>query len=88
MGSAGIELPEWINEATVERAYALEGGAEILHKMSTDQLGHNYSAAGIKMEATESQLWREAYKSADGGDPMVQFRWIYGAAAELAGITG
>ena len=119
MGSVGIELPEWINEATVERAYgraqlhqekglmgmaeagmraarardgrllkALEGGAEILHKMSTDQLGHNYSAAGIKMEATESQLWREAYKSADSGNVMVQFRWIYGAAAELAGITG
>lgn len=119
MGAAGIELPDWINESTVERAYgramlfqkqgrmgmaeagmraarardgrllkALEGGAEILHQMSARQLGHNYNAAGIKMEATEAQLWREAYKSADSGDPMVQFRWIYGAAAHLAGLTG
>ena len=67
---------------------ALEGGAEILHQLSARQLGHNYSAAGIRMEATEAQLWKEAYKSADRGDPMVQFRWIYGAAAELAGLTG
>ena len=119
MGAAGIEVPEWINDVTVERAYgralrfqrqgkmgmaeaglraarardgrllkALEGGAEILHRMSVDQLGNDYSAAGIKMDATEAQLWREAYKSADSGAPMVQFRWIYGAAAELAGLTG
>ena len=119
MGAAGIELPDWINEITVERAYGralrfqregrmsmaeagmraarardgrilkdLEGGAEVLHRMSADQLGHNYTAEGIKMEATEAQLWREAYKAADSGEPMVQFRWIYGAAAELAGLLG
>jgi hypothetical protein len=119
MGAAGIELPDWINDTTVERAYgramlfqrqgkmsmaeaglraarardgrllkALEGGAEVLHRMSSSQLGHNYQAAGVKMEATEAQLWREAYKSADRGEPMVQFRWIYGAAAELAGLLG
>jgi hypothetical protein len=119
MGAAGIEIPEWITDTTVERAYgramrfqregrmgmaeaglraakardgrllkALEGGAEVLHRISSNQFGHNYKAAGIKMEATEAQLWREAYKTADRGEPMVQFRWIYGAAAELAGLIG
>ena len=116
MGAAGLELPEWVNATTVERAHAkalqaqrlqalgfaekgmraarardphlmkaLEGGAEVLLKLSERQLGKNYSVAGVRIDATEHQLWREAFVHADKGEPLIHFRWIYGAAAELAG---
>lgn len=116
MGAAGLELPDWINESTVERAHglaikaqrlgkrgfadkgmraarardpflmkAIEGGAEVLLKISERQLGH-YSVCGLRVDATEHQLWREAFIQADKGEPMIQFEWIYGAAAELAGL--
>lgn len=119
MGAAGVEIPEWINESTVERAYArslrfqeagkmgyaetglraarardsrllkcLEAGAEVLTKMSHDQLGQSFTHAGFRMDATEAQLWRAAFVAADEGDAPIQYRWIYGAAAELAGYTG
>ena len=117
MGAAGLELPEWINRSTVERAHglalraqktqaihfaekgmraarardphlmkALEGGAEMLLTISREQLGCNYVVAGVRLDATEHSLWREAFIQADKGAPMVQFEWIYGAAAELAGL--
>jgi hypothetical protein len=65
---------------------ALEGGAEVLLKMSERQLGASFVVEGKRIDATEYQLWREAYAAADRGDPMVQFRWVYGAAAALAGL--
>jgi hypothetical protein len=65
---------------------ALEGGAEMLLKISREQLGSNYVVAGVRLDATEHSIWREAYVQADRGAPLVQFRWIYGAAAELAGL--
>ena len=65
---------------------ALEGGAEVLLKLSREQLGTNYMVAGERLDATEHSLWREAYVQADDGAAMIQFKWIYGAAAELAGI--
>jgi len=36
--------------------------------------------------STETQLWREAYKTVDAGTPVEQLKWIYGAAAKLAGF--
>ena len=65
---------------------ALEGGAEVLLKMSERQLGASFAVEGKRVDATEYQLWREAYAAADRGSPMIHFRWVYGAAAELAGL--
>jgi len=116
--AAFTELPEWINEATVEEAYrrairaqqgrreriaalglraarerdarilkALEGGAEILRRMSERQLGvHGLDVAGRRVPATEYQLWRNAYTTADAGTPEANYAWIYAAAAILAGL--
>lgn len=66
---------------------ALQKGAEILQQISEDQLGvHGHDAAGIRVHATEFNLWREAYTAADRGEPLANFEWIYAAAAWLAGI--
>ena len=118
MGAAGIELPEWVNEKTVEYAHgrviqeqrkghvsianagmraakardgkllkALEGGAEILQAMNDRQHGPHMRINGVKYNGTtELQLWREAYKMCDKGEPMAQFQWIYAAAGIIAGL--
>ena len=118
MGAAGIELPEWLNEKTVEYAHgrvlaeqrkghvsianagmraarardskllkALEGGAEILQAMNDRQYGHHLEMNGIRYNGTtELQMWREAYKACDKGEPVVQLQWIYAAAGILAGL--
>ena len=39
------------------------------------------------MEHTESQMWREAYRLCDEGNPIQNFEWIYGAAAVLCGYV-
>jgi len=115
--AAYVELEEWINADTVERAYrkarmsqrdgrqnfadcgwraarardakllkTLEMATEVLRKMSEMQLGtHGHDVGGKNVEATEYQLWREAYKTLDAGEPMRHFEWIYGAAAWLVG---
>ena len=119
MGAAGVEVLDWVNPATVERAHGralhfqeigrmgyaetgmraarardskllkcLDAGAESLTQLSHEQLGQSYTHAGKRMDATEAQLWRAAFVSVDSGDPGIQYRWIYGAAAELAGYTG
>jgi hypothetical protein len=41
----------------------------------------------LYVEATEYQLWREAYKAMDEGRPMQHFQWIYGAAALMLGYA-
>ena len=108
MGAAGIEIPEWLNEKTVEYAHgrvmdeqrkghvsvaqagmraarardgkllkALEGGAEILQQMNDRQYGQHMVINGNRINGTtELQLWREAYKLADKGEPLYQFQWI------------
>lgn len=121
MGAAGVEIPEWINESTVERAYrralkaqrlrhenfaqkgmraarardghllkALEGAAEVLQAMQERQVGRYIRDPGTpfghRVDLTEYTLWREAYRLADEGKPTLHFQWIYGAAAELAGL--
>lgn len=65
---------------------ALDRGAEVMRALSGQQLGESHTHAGLRVDATEAALWREAYVSADRGSPMDQFRWIYVAAARLAGI--
>jgi hypothetical protein len=116
--AAFTELPEWVNEHTVEEAYrrasraqqyrreslarlglaaardrnarllkALEGGAEVLRRMSERQLGsQGLEVGGRRVPATEFQLWRNAYETADRGTPEANYQWIYGAAAILAGL--
>lgn len=115
-----VEIPEWINERTVEEAYrkacraqesrresvaaagmraakardpkllkALEGGAEVLHRMAVKQWSPSGTLAfhgGVRSAPTEANFWREAYTTVDQGEPMVQFSWIYAAAALLAGL--
>jgi len=121
MGAAGVEIPEWINESTVEEAYrralqaqanrrqsfadkgwraacardsrllkALEGGAEVLQRIQERQRGRTMRDATVpyshRVDLTEFSLWREAYRLCDNGSPTRHFEWIYGAAAELAGL--
>jgi hypothetical protein len=121
MGAAGVEIPEWINEATVENAYrralqaqanrrqafadkgwraahardsrllkALEGGSEVLQQIQERQHGRTMrdpsSPYSHRVDLTEFTLWREAYRLCDEGSPSRHFEWIYGAAAELAGL--
>lgn len=121
MSAAGIEIPEWINESTVEDAFrrmdrarglrrqqfadkglraarardsrlmkALEGGAEVLHTIQERQIGQRMRSSatpyGERVDLTEYAMWREAYKMCDEGTPLSAFQWIYGAAAELAGL--
>jgi O-acetylhomoserine/O-acetylserine sulfhydrylase-like pyridoxal-dependent enzyme len=117
--AAYVELPEWINERTVERAYrlaqiaqhrrndipykvgmaaarkrspsllkALEGGSIILQRMSEKQMGvHGVDVGGIRVEATEYQMWKNAYTTADAGNPEENYAWIYASAAYLAGLV-
>jgi hypothetical protein len=121
MGAAGVEIPEWINDGTVERAFrrmntarhsrqqnfadkgmraarardsrllkALEGGAEVLQSIQERQVGRTIrdtaTPYGHRVDLTEYAMWREAYRMCDEGTPLRAFEWIYGAAAELAGL--
>lgn len=121
MGSNHVEVEQWLNPETVERAHgrailaqeyrhqkfancgmraarardpkllkALEKGAEIIGKIAENQQGRTRrsvsSRGGETVEATEAQLWREAYRMCDEGTPLENFEWIYGAAAYLAGF--
>jgi tRNA A37 N6-isopentenylltransferase MiaA len=69
---------------------ALEKAAEVVTKMDENQRGRtrrateHFSEAG---ETTETQLFREAYRMADQGTPIVNLKWIYGAAAWLCGYN-
>lgn len=68
----------------------LDRATEILHQMAEEQSGQTRREAGAskaqKVTPTEVQLWREAYKLCDAGEPIRHFAWIYGAAAWLAGL--
>ena len=43
---------------------------------------------GERRYTTETQMFREAYRTCDEGDPCPNLMWIYGAAALLAGFGG
>ena len=66
----------------------LEQATEILHKISDEQFGQYRQRLDIpyshRVEPTEVQMWREAYRMADEGTPLENFRWIYGCAVQLA----
>mgnify|MGYP006424479085 CR=1 FL=1 len=72
---------------------ALEIGAETLQKMSEQQFGRTMRTADEKEKhkykagTTEEQLWREAYRLCDEGNPIQNLEWIYGAAAWLCGYN-
>lgn len=68
----------------------LEAGAEHTGKMHEEQMGRTRRSTeieGLKVEATEHALWREAFKFADKGEPLENFQWIYGAAAIVCGYV-
>jgi hypothetical protein len=69
---------------------ALEKGAEVLNAIAEEQHGRTSrdwgTPRGMRVWPTEASLWREAYKSADSGNPLDNFGWIYGSAAWLAGL--
>ena len=66
----------------------LEKAANVLNQLWEDQLGE-YSrgddiAESHKSKPIEVQMWSEAYRLADEGRAIQQFKWIYYAAYELA----
>lgn len=69
---------------------ALEQAAEVLTAMNEEQLGQTQRGVTATMAErsvpTEVSLVREAYRLADEGHASIHFAWIYGAAAELAGL--
>ena len=69
---------------------ALEVGAEKIGKLSEEQTGRTRRTSSTfkdQIEHTESQMWREAYRLCDEGNPIQNFEWIYGAAAVLCGYV-
>ena len=99
-----MELAEFINDITVERAWkrvlqaqedrderialagmraarardkrlmlALELGAKVLNRMSERQFGQSgMDVNGMLVPATEAQLWRNAYTTADNGTTIIK----------------
>lgn len=69
----------------------MEKAAEIVMKMSEEQTGRTRRDPSTpyaeRVEHTESQLWREAYRLMDEGKPIRNFEWIYGAGAWLSGYV-
>jgi hypothetical protein len=66
----------------------LEQASNILHQMDEDQNKENRRTTHIHGETfmtTETKLWMEAYRMVDEGTPIEHLKWIYAAAAFLAG---
>lgn len=69
---------------------ALERGAEVLAAADERQRGRTRRSTLIeneRVETTATQLWREAYRTADAGQPKEAYCWVYGAAAWLVGYN-
>jgi hypothetical protein len=70
---------------------ALEAGSEFLDKLTDQQHGRTMRSPdatfGETKGTTESQLWREAYRLCDEGNPIGNLQWIYGAAAWICGYN-
>lgn len=64
----------------------LEKGSEVLLRMSESQLGKTFTHAGRRMDATEHQMWRNAYTACDAGHADPTYDWIYATAACMAGL--
>lgn len=69
----------------------LEKATEVVDKMQEEQYGRTMRAESATYSeskgTTEAQLWREAYRLCDQGDPIRNFEWIYGAAAWICGYN-
>lgn len=67
---------------------ALEKGAEVLRALSERQLGASYTTStGVRVDATEYNLWKAACECVDKGEPIKNLEWIYGMAAWLCGYN-
>ena len=68
--------------------YVLEKGSNILNQLWEQQYGEYCRSNNIEFSHTkkpvEVQLWQEAYRTADEGIALANFKWIYYAAYELA----
>ena len=69
----------------------LEGVAERINSTAEHQMGRTRRDSTTdfseRTEATELQIWREAYVTADRGTPDEAFTFIYAAAAEFCGLA-
>jgi hypothetical protein len=66
---------------------ALQRGSEVLRGMAEEQTGGSgFDVGGIRVQPTEYTLWKNAYETADKGEPAVPYQWIYAAAGILAGV--
>ena len=68
----------------------LERAANLIHQIDEEQNRENRRTTEVFGEqrlTTETQMWVEAYKTMDKGDPCENLLWIYGAAACLAGYV-
>lgn len=69
---------------------ALERGAEVMDAARENQVGQyqrmTSTSFADKAVPTEVQMWRRAYEFADRGEPLIQLQWVYGMAADLAGL--
>ncbi len=66
----------------------LEKAANIMNSIWEEQLGEYSRGSSVAHSHTkkpvEVQLWQEAYRTADEGIALANFKWIYFAAYELA----
>jgi len=69
----------------------LELAASVIDHEQESQFGQTMrsrtATPGEQAGTTEVQLWREAYRLCDEGNPIRNFEWIYGAAAWLCGYN-
>jgi len=67
----------------------MEKAAELIDAEEERQRGETRRSTDSFAESrttTETQMWVEAYKCLDRGEPLENLMWIYGAAACLAGL--
>ena len=68
----------------------LEQAANLMDAACEAQMGRTRRAAeieGFKIEPTEVQLVKEAYRMVDQGTPIQNFCWIYATAAIVLGYV-
>lgn len=68
----------------------LEKCAETMVRMNEHQHGQTQRSTKThaeKFPPQEVKMWQEAYRCADAGDPVKAFAWIYGVAAQHAGLV-
>ena len=67
---------------------ALDQGSNVLRRMTEKQLGQAFTTpSGVRVDATEYNLWRSACECVDKGEPIKNLEWVYGMAAWLCGYN-